>query len=534
MKNHTLGISYSQLTIFFAFFLLAPFLRAQTNAEVDNPSLEDTKTETSVAVRLWKDATHADDGNTMVAGFIDNSSVATSVTTNGGTSWTQQTTIPYQSAVSSPDGLDDEKLAYRLDGSGNPELVSVFRCFDYDGVEGTFVNFSSDDGNSWETAIVVESQPSWTDATRTTRPFLAADNNSGSSYRNNVYVTWTKRGSGTSDSVYVARIVGGIQTLSGTTALAAGTSTTTVDACDVAVARSGNIYVLWMVTHTNVTPNTRDFYLSESTNGGASWPAIGVSYPSALTYTILTGSPRPSKEFDYQDYPCLAISGCSAQSAFVAFTQAPSDTTDNPSDLFWTSSPLSTLTTWSAPVNVNADKVGHPSHANNDKFSFQFEPAIASDGLGGAYITYYSQQDNGTSIYRDAMICETGTNVPNPLLNPQTNQAYLYDVTDYIAMVWNPSLAKAFPVWTDYPSSNGIQEILSTGISSPDQGVTAYCNQRKVVGDGTYRYLTYAQSNSATNQVIWFKQSSISGMNDVVGTPKSWSDPNYYYFAPSI
>ncbi|HET6401425.1 MAG TPA: hypothetical protein VFH95_08510 [Candidatus Kapabacteria bacterium] len=375
-------------------------------------------------------------------------------------------------------------------------------------IAGVYVNFSSDDGGSW----LPSGSETQVDGGVPVRPIIATYNPSGTA-NGNTYIAWTDYNAG--EKVRFAAITPGAATVSNLQTIPTATSGSTTDAsaCDIAVDFEGNVYVLWRETHFTVTPNTRDFYISESTDGGADW----------TKYTVVTGSVTPAMVpptgvddyGEYQDYPCMAISkfGCS-ENLYVAFTAKPSlPATNGPSDLYLDESPLplSLLEPeWSSPATIAADAVSQGSDGNSNPYWFQFEPSMAPDGCGGVFLLYYSSQTAGSPQYPCATLYESGydnyygvspsydSRGPQISLSTPSSDAVTHDVSDYVGIAWDPVNQVAHPIWTDYIPSKGYQGTFTTSISPAPlswtdptiaQGDLGFSNQRKIVMTGNTAHI---------------------------------------------
>ncbi|MDP4199453.1 MAG: hypothetical protein Q8922_02760 [Bacteroidota bacterium] len=513
--------------------LLPPAANAQLKNQVSTNGTG-VKREPAVAVRVWKDLTTHDDGETIAAAYIlegtggaSTGTVTSSVSTNGGMTWSgDQAALP--NSYPAADEIEDQKIAYRLDGSNKPELVAAYRTYTGTTVDNVLVAFSSNNGNSWEsTTLSLQSDGSQ----KTSRPIIATDNNNnGSTLRNTAYVVWRDSDRTTNQTfVYVKTV---------STSHAAGTEVQiaespypctsacyNVEACDIGIDAESNVYVLWRKVYIGST--LRDLIISKSTDGGSTWGAHAVGTGTSI---------EPSITLNYHDYPALTISqhGCSGtESAFVAYTEQGSGTTPPPSVLKLTSASLA-LTSWSTPLNVETDPskpaTAYPSDGNTYAWDFQYEPELAPDGIGGVFLLYYSAQHSGATHLPCAVIYESGPTGPRNALTayPGISIAYKTTVFDYVGIVWNPILLVAHAVWTEYNTSATDMEIYATRVSNTGPSTNAligdlgFSNQRKIVMTGNTPHMvgTGELTHSPTvnkDHAIWYSE-----QNEIT---KDWTGP---------
>ncbi|HET6400417.1 MAG TPA: hypothetical protein VFH95_03375, partial [Candidatus Kapabacteria bacterium] len=461
--------------------------------------------------------------------------------------WNESTTpIPNPAGYGT---TDDEKIAYREGSNGSPELIAIFRGFST--TEGTFLNYSSDNGITWEYLTPYytgQQKVELNDGVNkfTQRPLITTDPTS-----NNAYIAWSTEGN--ESYVNVATIASGGQTLSNkyydATALETGgiegsgadTASYVVEACNISVDANGYIYLLWRKRY--LRTSTFVLYIDESKNGGVTWTK------EAATITKDAAKPEdderiPQQEVTkYVDYATMTISSspstCAAgDSIFVAYPQLPQNIADNGiSDLYLASAALSagSIGAWGT-YNINGDNVDWGSGYTNTLLR-QFEPSLAPDGLGGVFLLYYSgavqpsymrTEEEGIS----AVLFETG-NRPQVVLSYSQSEYLMNQLSDYIGIVWDPDQSEAFPVWTDIAYSP-ITHIWSIGIpdldiagtvSNPALGDLGFSNQRRIVmTDNMAHLIGFGGKGSGLSdnpEAIWYSEQT----SNSAGTALDWTPP---------
>ena len=544
--NSTYGSRLPAIAAILLFALAAFFaggVRAQTKVLVDNPSPSGlVQNEPSIVVKPWGD------GNTLVASWqtiptspgnwYNGEMVHTSISTNGGQSWTDQSAIsPLPSLngdVNDIDAMNDAKLAYRKTG-GATQLICAYAAWDIDNylstncgeAYGIFVSYSGNDGSTWGNAVAVEDR-----ATRTAqysmsiRPCIAADNSSTSDKP--AYLAWTNTPcpscGGTTSQVRFATInEDGTITSPATIPNASSTSLSTlVDACDIAVDPNGTVFVLWEKRYTNITPNTRDLYISTTSDGGVTWSTYKVyslSAPDPSTSSdVFLGNPSNINTEDYQDYPALTVSGWgTSEKVYVAVT-AGTASSGTPIDFLLFRALASNLSSWSF-VDVDAEDVASTTGEKN--FDLQFQPTLCSNGTGGAFLLYYAQDMPATGeAVEMPVLYETDGN--NLLLHRAISDPFApfsnilstagTGVGDYIGIAYDPVQGIVHPIWTDENSSGTGLDVYSVPIVGGDLvGNLGFSNQRRAVMVGNTAHLAgFGELTPSTTinkrHAIWYNQ----------------------------
>jgi hypothetical protein len=540
--------------------------RAQSKIRVDTSTSAPAgdKNEPSIAVQPW-DAS----GNTLAASWQyapslgsglppDDKTTYTSFSTNGGALWTSNGSISvptgsgtFCSTTPSYSYTADARLSYRKNSSSQDQLVCVFRAYNdwnagYPRFEGTFVGFSTNNGNSWPVETPIETNSVCSNSNpdvQTIRPYVVSDNISTGSLLNNTYVCWTHWNElvGNTTSIEFGTILPSSNTISTPITIASGSSSSptfdTVEALALAVSSHGTVYLLYRQLNAGVSPETFDLFITFSTTGGGlgSW-----STPMQINTADLE---IPTFRFAYQDYPVMTISGSgSTETIFVAYTKGMGSSSTNPSDLYITSSPVSSLS-WSTPTLIDADDlVITPPSSNTNQYTFQYQPSICPDGNGGVYLLYYTQQVTGgphLPLQEVPVLYET----PGPCDLGQHRQisapipAFLFGgedglgVGDYVGVAYNSAKGTVHPIWTD---SNTVvldpnfkkHSIYTLAISKPLAGVTNYNNQRKVAGDASQLHWVVEQDVGATHQITYRRTESAHPENLLV--------PDYTFPNPAV
>ncbi len=496
----------------------------------------------------------------------NNQAVKTSVSTDAGKTWNVQGYLPLPSNSTLTAGVsNDARLAYRLN-SGKPQLLCAYDAWDDNTIQdcaeggGICVAFSTNDGKDWGTTpTIVEAKIDQNNTyigCMTIRPELATDKTTGLTTSGNAYVCWTRtpcitRGCfGDISEVRTATILSGSTVATNYNTIKSLTSTTDyVEACDIGVASNGYVLVLWEERHTGL--ETRDLYISESTDGGQ-------TFPNAQTYTVATGIPAPdaSASYDdfvgnpdniepraYQDYPSMTISKSSGGSevVYVAYTAGTSSPSTNPSDLFVKWCSTSALNSWNTTNIVQVPDNGiDPYPGGSSSYTIQFEPTLAPDGTGGVFLLYYTQQISGNEVpamyelqgsdaSSQGLLAQQPISLPFPSFT-ETESKDGTGVGDYIGIAYDPVLRLAHPIWTDFNSTDNVLDVYTISIGAePLVGDLGFSNQRRVVmtsGEAHlagYGQLVPPDPNAPKNKkhTIWYSEQP----EQQNGWAQEWSVP---------
>jgi hypothetical protein len=329
------------------------------NVLVNNPAedttSQNTQSETAIAV--------AQNGN-VVSVFNDSGSNATGSpqftgwanSTNGGTSFTDQGTLP----LTSPGDVGDPVLA-----ENNVNGTIYLSTLSYNNSNQVDLFKSTNNGLSF--TYVGNSAGNWSTSNFLDKPWLAVDNASGTG-QGTLYQGYTDFGGffgSTDNGIYVTHSTTGGTTWSSPVRVS-GPNT---QGLSLAVGTNHTVYAAYW----NGNSATESIQLTKSTNGGVSF-----NYNSPVTVTTLhttggngdlglsTGSagPTPNQSFQTNAFPQLTVNPVNGD-LYLVYNDTGTTPGDN-ADIYFTMS-TNGGTTWSTPQRINDDTT------TND----QFMPAIA-------------------------------------------------------------------------------------------------------------------------------------------------------------
>ncbi|MGI0058250.1 MAG: hypothetical protein ACREBJ_00650, partial [Nitrosotalea sp.] len=254
---------------------------------------------------------------------------------------------------------------------------------------------SADSGNTWPNSYTVVGHH--TDSLD--KPWIAADTNSGSPYKNNVYGCW-RDDSGSTNIFFKRYVVSGSSTIpydsdSNEKQLDIGA----LSGCSIAIGPQGQVYVVYS---TDLNSGGGTVYLQRNLHGGdpTMWdttrytvgtfnsiPAPYCNYNGG-TYECLNG--YNGIPFRVNHFPSVAVdSSGSVHVTWMTYTN-----TNTLTNIMYTNSNscgTSTGTcTFATPIQVNLD-TGARDH---------WEPAITVSGSGNViHVTAYDRRDDSQNIF---------------------------------------------------------------------------------------------------------------------------------------
>ncbi|HEY3128537.1 MAG TPA: sialidase family protein [Acidobacteriota bacterium] len=341
--------------------------------KINNPAID-------LRSRLQSETSSATSGSNIVVGYNDGSlggfGSSISYSNDGGRTWNE--TFPPLYPFGS--GLGDPVMAA---GPGGV-FYHAFLAVNGLGLSTVGVTKSANGGASWS-PLVNATQMHTTSLDSVDKPWLAVDN-TGSQYRGNVYVTWTRFTSerGASSGIGFVRSTDGGETWSqfqliGQPADARGF----VQGSMIAVGPVGEVYVAYFDTR------IPGIAVVKSTDGGQTFgqPVTAFKDPSIRFSRNLSGG------FETNSFPSIAADaggGPNRGNIYVVANVKPSDSRDE-SDVIVVKS-ADGGATWSAPVRVNDDQT--------DTDQFQPSTAVAPDGTVGV-MWYDRRNDPGNDVLLD-------------------------------------------------------------------------------------------------------------------------------------
>ncbi len=317
-----------------------------------------------------------------------------------------------------------------------------------------FVAKSTDGGCSYLSAAKVSgASPAKFDD----KPDIAADTNSGSPFRDNVYAAWTtfsKQGipGFGNDQIVFARSTDGGQTWSSPLPISPAHNNNAVggrQGAAVRVGPDGTVFVVWLDTVDKQAVQR----MSISHDGGKTFPSQNI------TVVIVTDdfvSPLPGSSFrqDARTFPSFSIAPDGT--LYVAWSNRTGDPTNGHANVLLTKSITGGLT-WSTPV-VAGDVTGRsaffasvaadPAGKVNVVFlAMDDVPTGTAPGRGAvAYDAYFTQSTNGGKTFTSPLLITTATSDPD---GSSTNSLRAQFLGDYITAVADSRGSRVFAVWTD-------------------------------------------------------------------------------------
>jgi hypothetical protein len=361
------------------FNLAAPFLAPldppPTNVLVNNLgedlTAQDTQSETTLVLGA---------GSNIVVGFNDSGSLVApppfnqftgySLSTNGGTSFTDKGRLP-----ASANGDAGDPVLARDTTSG----TIYFSTLTFSGA-GMQCFRSSDNGSTFTAPVNCAPGTSGLQD----KEWITVDNFTGTG-QGNVYVVWRDFGPPAEAGVRFSSSTNGGASYSpsgGTLIVAPGAFN--VQGAFVAVGPDHAVYVFWLDQSAGGgTPNI--IRMRKSTNFGATFgPVVTIK---TLHTTGVNGDLALNGGFRTNAFAQAAVNPANASQLFLVYndcTSTPCTTATDHGDIFLTAS-TDGGTTWGASVKVNDDATTHD----------QFMPTIAITPNGqNLYITWYDRRDD--------------------------------------------------------------------------------------------------------------------------------------------
>ncbi len=281
------------------------------------------------------------------------------------------------------------------------------------------------------------------------KPSITADANPNSSFRDNVYASWTKfskqgiPGFG-NDTIFFARSTDGGATWSNPAPISASHNNNSVggrQGSAVKVGPDGTVYVVWLDTVNKQTVER----LSVSHDGGATFPMQNITVATVTDDFI---SPLPGSSFrqDARTFPSLAIAPDGT--LYVVWANH----TNNHAVVMLTKSTTKGLT-WSPPVTAG-DVSGRSAFfasvavdpTGNVEIGFQAMDDVLPGTAPGVvlYDTYFIRSTDGGAAFSSPLKISTVSSDPD---GSSTNGLRAQFLGDYITAVADAS--HFFVVWTD-------------------------------------------------------------------------------------
>jgi hypothetical protein len=350
---------------------------------------------------------------------------------------------------------------------------------------GVFLSVTTTGGRTWSepTPIVTHVWNGVDDVEFEDKPSIAVDVHPGSPFQDRIYACWTRfypgehpnvgrdgrrATTGGGDIVFARSADGGEEWNSmrltdsahepGNTGFGSsgGIGSSRVQGSDVAVANSGDVYVVYWFGGTQGGGRGGRVECARSVDGGETFQALTYPFGSALG-TNQIASPLPHESFRTNAFPSVQADPTRPGNVYVVSTDAEGPDGADQADIFIARSTDSGVT-WKPRIRLNDDRAG-----NNQCF-----PAIAVNGSGDLVVAWYDSRDDAAGhrlgIYFTTSRDGGATWTPNRPLStsfePNTNQfPDNHFFCDYLGVVGVGDQFHA--LWTDTrrPGSPPEQEV---------------------------------------------------------------------------
>jgi hypothetical protein len=412
--------------------LFANFNLTNNTAPQNEPSVRISRTNPNIVVAAWRD---------FRLGFTNPivRRIGYSYSTNGGLTWSVSQLLPDPM----PGHATQSDPVLTSDNNGHFYIATTSR--EATNVRGeTVVYKSTNSGVNWFKHSVAAASSQFED-----KEWITVDLIPGSPYFNNLYITWTRIGSGIR---FVKSSNGG---LNWTAPLNVGDNSAG-QGSNVAVGTNYFIYVVW--------GNSGGVKFDKSTNGGT-------SFGSDYQLSNVTGNVKSSYPFICVDYSNRATRG----NVYVVW----GDNRGGNDDVWFNRSTNAGANWLASPVRINDVATGH-----------QYKPAIQCDTNGMLSVIYYDER-TGTGIVNSyfAYSTDAGNTWVNQRLS-DSSFSYISVNSDvrngeYIGIdVFNN---KIIPVWCDDRKGTPNQEIYTANLSIP----VSVQNQKHAVPQSYTLYQNY-------------------------------------------
>jgi hypothetical protein len=328
------------------------------NILVNNPTLDTnfhTHSETSVAVN----------GANLLVSFNEFDFDGYGLSTDGGSTWSHRRIPDPPSGSNFGDGV----VAFGPNGESYYSQLSV--VFNSDGTSKEFVGISksTDNGASFSTPVDASTTASNTTDTQD-KEWIAVDRNTNSTFKGNVYVSWTDF-TQSRNFINFARSTNGGASFKGPIALSPQDNTSSVQGSVPVVASNGDIYVAFFDAHAAIG----GIGIVKSTDGGVTFSAERrvASFTSISTMTGGGGVRTNS-------FPSMTVDKNGA--VHVVYNAWTHSVTDR-SDIFYVRS-IDGGITFTAPVQLNDD--ASPTT--------QFLPSIAAASDGTLGVKWWDRRND--------------------------------------------------------------------------------------------------------------------------------------------
>jgi hypothetical protein len=367
-----------------------------TNVLVNNPAedtipKQDTQSETAIVLGANSNVVVAynDDGAITFPSFANLSDAGYSVSTNAGTSFTDQGNPP----ANGPYWGESDQVLARSNKTGTIFLSDNSVNTNQANLAGERVNIfrSMDNGATFSPAL--NGTPGFVAGVdEADKPWIAVDNYPGPGY-GNAYLAWNdftfkNDGSTIDKGIYFTRSTDDGQTWgpSGGVPIDAKPGSNGVEGAFVTVGPDHTLYVIWWYGNTS-----QNILMSKSTDQGQTF-----SDPVIVTRLNTNGSPNGDLGLTYSNtnsssfrafvYPQEAVNPVNGD-IYVVYNDKPKQGGDDKADIFFTMS-TDGGNTWSTPLRVNDDVTT----------TDQWQPAIAftPDGTH-LFITWYDRRNDPTN-----------------------------------------------------------------------------------------------------------------------------------------
>ena len=353
------------------------------------------------------------------------------VSTNGGLTWT--------GSAGGTGGTNKGDPSVRIGVSGR-----FYSNYITDPEGGQGCAYSTNNGSTW-TPVVVSPVPG--PGGLADKNHMCVDNNLGSFYVNNLYISWTDFEGPYNNQVVASRSTDAGLTWSARVSISSGVAAGNFNhGANVQTGPGGEVYATWVVYDAGVQEVNIGF--TKSTNGGASWGTasrIGPTIKGIRSLGLLGG-----KDMRVNSFPSMAVNQQDG-SIYIVWTNigVPGTNTGTERDIYMIKS-TNGGSTWGTAVRVNQDTF------NNGKD--QWFPWIACDPVTGKLVvifydsrdftsndqanTYVAYSSNGGSTWQDFRVSDASWSGDGSGSGFASNYA-----GDYISIAIRNN--KVYPVWTD-------------------------------------------------------------------------------------
>ncbi|PYT09846.1 MAG: hypothetical protein DMF49_00960 [Acidobacteria bacterium] len=365
----------------------------------------------------------------------------------------------------------DPAVCFDADGIAYYSFISFNRS---DSRNGLFVGRSNDGGRSWPQVVALENDTNGADTED--KSYIACDT-TNSTYRNNVYVTWTKFPASGTQKILFRRSTDGGKTW-GTAKRVDDGGLSIGQGSMPAVGPNGEVYVAWEAT----TVNGSQVRFDKSTDGGQTFgPDKVVS--SVNEPPPLNGVPRDPT------FPAMDVdisSGSHRGTIYIVWQ----DYRNGDSDILLSRS-TNGGSNWYAPLRVNDD----PTHNGRD----QFFPWVTVDPIGHVTVTWLDRRDDpGNLLFEEWGATSNDGGVSfganYQIADVQSNPSLDSFIGDYTGV--SSSDSRVHPMWVDLRRSQedaytdsvrvfGLPDVLDVRVAGASPATISWTSQDPSQGAAT-------------------------------------------------